>query len=389
MPKLCDLLLWGACGVLFAALALAAARLPGGWGLRAALFWQQPAAALAAPAAETGAAAAQVAIPAATPAPDAAPAAGQAAPAAEETGDAVQETNPAAGDTGAAEATGETAPAAASLPAPDNIENPGTIVAQQLTHGSGTGYIPLAAGTIRNDTDLPDSELSAAAEQGRGKLPFDIQLNSSEPQVLILHTHATESYQLWDALYFDPDYTARSQNTLLNMCAVGAKMAEVLNAAGINTLHDTTLHDSPSYTESYGRSAATARAYLEKYPSIKVILDVHRDAIGDTQTRIKPLCQIDGEDTAQVMIIAGCDNGTTVQLPNWRLNLRFAAAWEAEMEALYPGLTRPVLCGYRYYNQDITTGSLLIEIGGHANTLPEALRAGEYAAAALAALLAG
>lgn len=224
------------------------------------------------------------------------------------------------------------------------------------------------------------------ADAAGAGLPFSIALNSDEPQVLILHTHATECYQPWDDLWYDPDFAARSLDTSVNMCAVGAVMTDVLNEAGINTLHDETLHDSPSYTESYGRSAETARSYLEQYPSIKVILDVHRDAIERDGTRIKPLTQIDGEDTAQVMIIAGCNNGSTVVLPDWEKNLGFAAAWEAEMETLYPGLTRPVLCGYRFYNQDVTTGSLLIEIGGHANTLDEALRAGEYAARALASL---
>ena len=132
------------------------------------------------------------------------------------------------------------------------------------------------------------------------------------------------------------------------------------------------------------------QAYLERYPSIKVVLDVHRDAIEDSDgTRVKPVCEIDGESTAQVMVIAGCGNGSSIALPNWRLNLRFAAEWEATMESAYPGLTRPVLCGYRFYNQDLTTGSLLIEIGGHANTLDEALRAGEYAAKALAGVLGG
>ena len=135
---------------------------------------------------------------------------------------------------------------------------------------------------------------------------------------------------------------------------------------------------------------ATAEEYLRRYPSIKVVLDVHRDAIEDADgTRVKPVCTIDGESTAQVMIIAGCDNGSTISLPNWRLNLRFAAAWEEAMESRFPGLTRPVLCGYRFYNQDLTTGSLLIEIGGHANTLEEALRGGEFAARALAELLGG
>ena len=166
--------------------------------------------------------------------------------------------------------------------------------------------------------------------------------------------------------------------------AVGAEMARELNAAGIHTLHDTTLYDAPGYTSSYQRSRAGVQDYLARYPSIKIVLDVHRDAIEDSDgTRVKPVCEIDGESTAQVMVIAGCDNGGSAALPNWRLNLRFAAAWEAAMEGAYPGLTRPVLCGYRFYNQDLTTGSLLIEIGGHANTLDEALRAGRYAAEGL------
>ena len=205
-----------------------------------------------------------------------------------------------------------------------------------------------------------------------------------------MHTHATESYQTWPDPVFDPGYTARSKSTALNMCAVGEKMAQVLNAAGIRTLHDETLYDAPGYTDSYKRSRAGVQAYLERYPSIKVVLDVHRDAIEDSDgTRVKPVCEIDGGSTAQVMVIAGCGNGSSIVLPNWRLNLRFAAEWEAAMESAYPGLTRPVLCGYRFYNQDLTTGSLLIEIGGHANTLDEALRAGEYAAKALAGVLGG
>lgn len=205
-----------------------------------------------------------------------------------------------------------------------------------------------------------------------------------------MHTHATESYQTWPDPVFNSGYMARSKSTALNMCAVGEKMAQVLNAAGIRTLHDETLYDAPGYTDSYKRSRAGVQAYLERYPSIKVVLDVHRDAIEDSDgTRVKPVCEIDGESTAQVMVIAGCGNGSSIALPNWRLNLRFAAEWEAAMESAYPGLTRPVLCGYRFYNQDLTTGSLLIEIGGHANTLDEALRAGEYAAKALAGVLGG
>lgn len=282
-------------------------------------------------------------------------------------------------------ATPDPTPTPTATPGPDASPPPGAglVEAERFPQGSGDGYIPLEAGSIKNSTDHDDEVL---ADTAAGGLLFTVELNSGEPQVLLLHTHATETYQPWDALYYDPAFTARTQDTDRNMCAVGDRMAELLNEAGVNTLHDTTLHDTPSYTESYHRSAETVNSYLEQYPSIKVVLDVHRDAIERDGTRIKPLTNIDGQDTAQVMIICGCDNGGTVQIPNWKKNLRFAAAWESEMESLYPGLTRPVLCGYRFYNQDLSTGSLLIEIGGHANTLDEALRGGEYAAKALAAL---
>ena len=369
------MLLGGASAAFCTAMLWASVQLaPGGWLTAAAVFVTEPAGArdiLHSSAAKP--AAAESALPSITdtvPEPSPSPA-------------SQPETN--AGDDGNKENTSapESTPAPETTATPERPDNAGDIAAQTYRQGSGDGYITLAAGSIKNSTDNDDSVLAEAAEAG---LPFSIELNSDEPQVLILHTHATECYQPWDDLWYDPDFAARSLDTSMNMCAVGSRMADILNEAGINTLHDETLHDSPSYTESYGRSAQTARDYLEQYPSIKVILDVHRDAIEQDGTRIKPLTQIDGEDTAQVMIIAGCNNGSTVILPDWEKNLAFAAAWETEMETLYPGLTRPVLCGYRFYNQDITTGSLLIEIGGHANTLDEAVRAGEYAAKALASL---
>ena len=135
-------------------------------------------------------------------------------------------------------------------------------------------------------------------------------------------------------------------------------------------LHDREIYDYPSYNGSYERSNATVRAYLEKYPSIKVVLDVHRDAIEYDGKRVKAVAEVEGRQAAQVMIICGADkNGN---LPNFKKNLGFAAAWENAMESRYPGLTRPVLFDYRYYNQDLTTGSLLIEMGSHGNTLAEA-----------------
>lgn len=256
---------------------------------------------------------------------------------------------------------------------------------QHFQASAGTGYIPTGTALIRNSTSLPDAEV--AAEVGQ-PLPFSVEINSSEPQVLIMHTHATECYESAEHSYTDPAFSARTTDTAANMVAVGQQMTDILNAAGIHTLHDTTLHDYPSYTGSYEKSNATVRSYLQQYPSIKVVIDVHRDAIQRADgTRVKPVVTVNGEKSAQVMLISCADQDGN--LPNYKQNLRFAAAWQAQMEGMFPGLTRPVLFDYRYYNQDLTTGSLLLEVGGHANTLSEAMAAGRMAAQALAQLFSG
>ena len=286
-------------------------------------------------------------------------------------------------DSQAAAPSGDSASSEAAPAAPEPIpEGMAALEAVHYEQGSGGQYIAAGAGSIKNCTSLSAAEIDAEVGQA---LPFQIEVGSSEPQVLIMHTHATETYELEDKSWCDPAFSARSTDTSVNMVAVGERIAAELNAAGITTLHDETLHDYPSYNGSYEKSNATVRSYLEQYPSIKVVLDVHRDAIQrEDGTRIKPVAKINGQTAAQVMIICGADNGGN--LPNFRQNLRFAARWEAKMEEMYPGLTRPVLFDYRYYNQDLTTGSLLIEMGGHANTLDEALYSGELVGKALAVL---
>lgn len=263
----------------------------------------------------------------------------------------------------------------------------GTVIETSYGQGSGEKYIACDAGTIKNNTSVSSAEVAAEIQN---PLPFNVELNSAQPQVLIMHTHATECYRPASGLWFAPGDGARTTDRANNMCAVGRVMADTLNAAGINTLHDESLNDYPSYTGSYSNSRAVVQQYLAQYPSIKVVLDVHRDAIeNDAGARMAPVVEINGRKAAQVMLICGCDNGSTVSLPNWRQNLRFAAAWESAMEGMYPGFTRPVLFSYRFYNQDLTTGSLLIEIGTHGNNLNEALYAGQLAANALVSLFGG
>lgn len=265
-------------------------------------------------------------------------------------------------------------------------EGAGAILEKNYPQGSGEKYIPCGSGSIKNNTSVSSADIAAEITN---PLPFAVEWNSPDPQILIMHTHATEDYRLSAGLWYRPGDGSRTTDRNLNMCAVGRVMADTLNAAGLNTLHDETLNDYPSYTGSYANSRAVVQRYLQQHPSIKVVLDVHRDAIESGGARIAPVCTINGRPSAQVMLICGCDNGGSVRLPNWRQNLAFAAAWEQAMERRTPGLTRPVLFSYRFYNQDLTTGSLLIEVGGHGNTLNEALYAGQLAAQGLVDALLG
>lgn len=237
---------------------------------------------------------------------------------------------------------------------------------------------------VRNVTGKP----AAVVYEAEAASPAFTAEDTEEPQVLIMHTHTTECYMPYTGNVYDKTHPTRSTDNGENMAAVGAVIAEELEKAGIGVIHDTTQHDYPSYNGSYDRSAATVKGYLAKYPGIKVVLDIHRDAIQSGDTVTAPIIETTEGTAAQVMIIAGCDDGT-MGMPNWKENLAFAIDLQQRLEADHPGFTRPILFDYRHYNQDLTTGSLLIEVGGHGNTLPQAMLAGQWIGRSLAAMLTG
>jgi stage II sporulation protein P len=215
---------------------------------------------------------------------------------------------------------------------------------------------------------------------------FRIEKNSKEPQILIYHTHATEGYMPTADMPYDPGYSWRTTDKNSNMVAVGKVMADTLNKLGYNTVQDTTLHDYPSYNGSYDLSRETVEKYLEKYPSIKIVLDVHRDAVERNGSLINPVITSQGIKYAQIMIISGCDNGY-MNMPNYRENLKFATNLQNQLAKDTPGLVRPILFDYRNYNQQLSTGSILVEIGTHGSTLQQAKNSAEMFAISLANML--
>lgn len=259
----------------------------------------------------------------------------------------------------------------------------GTLLRETMV-GTGDGtWLDIGEGWLRNYTALSFGDITEALEQ----TPLLTLEGGEEPEVLIVHTHATESYETHTGPHYDTRSDWRTREDDKNMCAIGEIMVEELEAAGIGVLHDTTQHDYPSYNGSYDRSRATVEEIMAEHPSIKVVLDVHRDAIQrDETTIVAPVTTIEGKSCAQVMIIAGCDDGT-MNMPNWRQNLRFGAEVVNQMEEDWPTLARPLFFAYRKYNQDMAPGALLVEVGSNANTFEEAACAARLTAKSLAKVL--
>ncbi len=261
--------------------------------------------------------------------------------------------------------------------------NGGQVLQTCYKQYKGTQYFNLDnGGQVKNLTSIPSDTLLNESK----KRPQFVIETYSEPQVLIMHTHTTESYEPYEREYFDKSFGYRTTDSEKNMVMVGDAITEQLENMGIVTIHDTTIHDYPSYNGSYERSAETVKSILKEYPSIKIVLDIHRDAISSEGTLAQPVTEVDGKKAAQVMIISGCDDGT-MNMPDYMYNFRFASMLQQQMESDYNGLTRPILFDYRKYNQDLTTGSLLIEVGSHGNTLEQAEYSGELIGKSLSRVL--
>lgn len=211
--------------------------------------------------------------------------------------------------------------------------------------------------------------------------------DASQPTVLIYHSHSTESYTLLDAGFYTESSNSKTKDISRNMVRVGDEICKILEERGIGVIHDREIHDS-SYNEAYDSSRKSVQDYLEKYPSIEITIDVHRDSITyKNGTKVKPTATVNDKKAAKMMIISGCEYGSVENFPNWEDNLRFSCAVTNKLATMYDGLMRPILFSERKYNMDLTKNSFLLEIGTDANTLDEACYSGRLFADAFAELL--
>lgn len=211
--------------------------------------------------------------------------------------------------------------------------------------------------------------------------PLSWDLQQEQPTVLIVHSHGSESYQ--KTADYKECSSYRTLDTAHNMISVGAELKKVLEAGGITVLHDTTMHDQPSYSASYSQSRKSVKQYLEEYPSICLVLDLHRDAADTASGQIRYTVDTPEGTAAQLMLVLGTNHD------GWQDNLSLATKLHVLLEKQTPGICRPISVRAQRYNQDLSPAAVLVEVGAAGNSHQEALLSISCLAEAVIALASG
>ena len=213
-----------------------------------------------------------------------------------------------------------------------------------------------------------------------GKKPFE---TDTSPQVLIVHTHTTESYCPTEKINYIFTSEDRTTDTNYNMVRIGKEVADELNNRGVGVIHITDLYDYPEYDNSYSRSCKAVEQTLEKYPGIKIVLDLHRDAITtEDGKKTKVVSHINGETVAQVMVVVGTDE-LGLKHDNWEQNLKYAVNLQREFLKINENFARPINLRTSRFNGHTAPGAVIIEVGAAGNNIEEALASCKYIAEAV------
>ena len=246
--------------------------------------------------------------------------------------------------------------------------------AQTIAPASPSGFVQVGDVFIKNNSPktLDPSQFDGT---------FAAALSDDAPQVLIIHTHGSEAYTMPKGQEYVPTGTCRTADAAVNMIRIGDEIAAALSSYGISVLHDRVLYDDPAYDGAYERAAEAIRGYLEKYSTLSFVLDVHRDAIEDKAGHQYKVITREDPHCAQISLVMGSNND------HWLENVKLAAAVQQRLTELSPTLMRPMTLRNSNYNQHLTTGSMLVEIGTAGNSLDEALRAARLFAAGFAQVI--
>ncbi len=247
---------------------------------------------------------------------------------------------------------------------------------------------------VETPSQLPEKASKTTDVKVSNSTDYDININdylagtpefvNKDVSVLIVHTHTTESYTPSEKYNYTPSDTDRTRDKNFNTARVGKAIAEILEKNGIRVHHDTTINDYPSYNGSYNRSSLNVQNALQNDNTIKIVLDVHRDAIeGVNGEKAKYTFTHNGKTGACVMFVVG-SNLSGLSHENWKTNMQFAATLQQHIQSFYPDLMRPINFRSQRFNQHLAPGAIIVEVGTNGNTLEEALFGAECFANALA-----
>ena len=235
--------------------------------------------------------------------------------------------------------------------------------------------------------ELMDAEhflsMDLSLDLGNGQDGSTAQTAPKEPQILIYHTHSQETFS---------DYPENPEATITG---VGAYLSELLEGKGYSVIHDDGVYDyrdgKLDRSRAYTYALEGIQGILQKYPSIEVVLDLHRDGVAEG-TRL--VTEINGKPTAKIMFFNGTSqtpDGPIEYLPNpnREANLAFSFQMQLKAAGMYPGFTRKIYLKGLRYNQHVRARSALIEVGAQTNTYEEARNAMEPLAHILDQVLRG
>lgn len=239
-------------------------------------------------------------------------------------------------------------------------------------------------------SDVP-SEIIIQAQAIDWEASDPVVLTGEGAQVLIYHTHSREAYEQ------DPDHPYkmaepwRCDDPSQTVRQVGQVLADGLNQKGIPTYHDTTEHEQGDFGTSYTRSLQTLTKDMEKYPSLKVFIDLHRNGYDNEPPKESDeTAVINGKKAARFFVLIGTGQGQTTSFtdkPNWQENYKLAKKITAASDELYPGLAKDVCIRSGRYNQHVSTNAILIEVGSNYTTLDEAITTAQLLSDVLAEVL--
>jgi stage II sporulation protein P len=269
------------------------------------------------------------------------------------------------------------------------IEDTEEEVVTENTNNIEQATVDVETTTIEENNITPKYNLEYGTVKVKNESNNEITADTLTPNislenkkdVIIFHTHTCESYTPTQNFNYEMTGSYRTTDLNYSVARVGTELTEQLTYYGFNVIHNTTYHDYPEYSGSYGRSLTTVKNILAENTNTQMIIDLHRDAVG-SMPEYAPSVKIGEETAAQLMFVIGTDGGGLQHL-NWQENLKFAVKVQQVANELYPGLFRPIIVRNSRYNQHLAKGAVIIEVGATGNTMEQCLVSMKYLAKVL------